>query len=165
MKVAIITVATVLALLVAVLFNVNTAGNDYTVIASHDTGGFTKAGLLDGVNKYRTDNGLDVLTASKRLDTSAQLKANDMQDNGYFAHVSPKGVTPWVWFEQSGYNYTVAGENLAKCYTKDSEALEAWWNSPKHKDNILGNYTEAGFGFGTYADGCIIIVEHFGKIE
>ena len=81
------------------------------------------------------------------LDAAAQLKAEDMAKNEYFAHFSPTGVSPWHWFDQAGYVYAHAGENLAIHFTDSTEVVEAWMDSPTHRQNIVnGLYTEIGVG-------------------
>jgi hypothetical protein len=63
------------------------------------------------------------------------------------AHFSPSGVSPWHWFDKSGYVFAHAGENLAIHFTDSSEVVEAWMLSPKHRENIVsGLYTEIGVG-------------------
>lgn len=134
------------------------------LVATPELNQFTREGLLSGINEKRTQEGLTPLTLNNRLNESAQLKAEDMNKKRYWAHVSPSGEQPWVWFKKVQYFYTRAGENLAKCYSTNAQAVEAWWNSPTHKDNILGDYTEAGFGFVEYEPDCVVIVNHFGRI-
>jgi hypothetical protein len=81
------------------------------------------------------------------LDTAAKLKAEDMAKNEYFSHFSPTGVSPWHWFDQAGYVYAHAGENLAIHFTDSSEVVEAWMDSPTHRQNIVNSlYTEIGVG-------------------
>jgi hypothetical protein len=64
----------------------------------------------------------------------------------YWAHVSPKGVTPWDFIVSEGYQYTVAGENLAKNFTTSKDVVFAWMASPTHKANIVKSaYREVGF--------------------
>jgi hypothetical protein len=46
-----------------------------------------------------------------------------------------------------GYKYRYAGENLARDFSSASSAVDAWMNSPSHRDNILnGNYKDVGIG-------------------
>lgn len=114
------------------------------------------------INDYRASKGLSSLSINYKLDSSAQLKANDMRLNQYFEHTSPAGITPWHWFEVAGYDYTKSGENLSRCYDSPTDTVEAWLDSPTHKANIMGDYTETGFG--SYYDGdCLVVVNHFGK--
>lgn len=103
--------------------------------------------LLAQTNAERQANGgLEALTLNKKLNHAAQLKAEDMFRNNYWAHVSPAGVTPWVWIHKSGYEYSYAGENLAKGFRSATTVTTAWMNSPEHRANILNsNYTDVGF--------------------
>lgn len=111
------------------------------------------AALLDLTNADRTANGVAPLQNDPELAKAAQLKANDMAANGYFAHVSPTGKTPWYWLEQVGYQYTYAGENLAINFDDSSAVEQAWMNSPTHHANIVKpQYTRVGYAVthGTY---------------
>jgi len=54
--------------------------------------------IVNITNVDRAANNLSYLAVSPTLERAAQLKAEDMARNGYFAHTSPTGVTPWHWF-------------------------------------------------------------------
>lgn len=98
-------------------------------------------------NEERADNSAQPLVRNSILDKAAQLKAEHMARNEYFSHYSPDGVSPWYWFDEAGYTYAHAGENLAIHFTDSSEVVEAWMNSPLHRENIVNNiYTEIGVG-------------------
>ncbi len=101
--------------------------------------------IINLTNNERTKNGLRTLYHNPTLDKAAQLKAQDMFAKDYWAHVSPDGVEPWHWFEVVGYNYSAAGENLARDFDTSSGVVSAWMASPSHRDNILyANFTEIG---------------------
>jgi uncharacterized protein YkwD len=105
------------------------------------------AKLIQKSNEARIDNALAELATSSTLMKAAQLKAEHMAKNGYFAHTSPGGINPWHWFYQAGYKPRYAGENLALTYTLDAEIVASWLESPAHKKNLLGkNYKEIGIG-------------------
>lgn len=107
----------------------------------------TLSGLLSGTNSERSAAGKTSLDSNSKLNSAAQAKANHMIANDYWAHTSPDGVTPWYWFDWAGYDYTVAGENLAYGFETSSGVINGWMNSPAHKDNLLNNaYEEVGFG-------------------
>lgn len=96
-------------------------------------------------NLERSDENLTTLRRSDMLDKAARLKAEHMRDNDYFAHFSPEGVSPWYWFDTVDYNYLHAGENLAVFFDDSGEVVQAWMDSPLHRDNILKDeYTEIG---------------------
>ncbi len=103
--------------------------------------------IVELTNEERDDANLGDLRRSSILDAAAQLKANDMAKHSYFSHYSPSGVSPWYWFDQAGYNYLHAGENLAVHFTNSDEVVEAWMDSPSHRANIVNDkYGEIGVG-------------------
>ena len=122
--------------------------------------------IVDLTNEERTDLAVGPLVRSSTLDAAAKQKAEHMAKNQYFAHYSPDGVSPWYWFDQVGYNYLHAGENLAIHFSDSGEVIEAWMNSPSHRANIAnGNYQEIGVGTarGTYEGfDTIYVVQLFG---
>ena len=101
--------------------------------------------LVDGTNQSRIANNLPALQVSPMLQEAAQEKANDMATKGYFAHTSPQGLTPWYWFENVGYSFSYAGENLAVNFSDSQDVTNAWMNSPEHRANILStDFTQVG---------------------
>ncbi|MCA9366666.1 hypothetical protein KC887_00170 [Candidatus Kaiserbacteria bacterium] len=122
--------------------------------------------VVDLTNDERATLDEAPLRRSAVLDAAAQMKANDMAKNEYFAHYSPDGISPWYWFKQAGYTYAHAGENLAIHFTDSSEVVEAWMNSPTHRENIVNSlYTEIGVGTakGTYEGyDTVYVVQLFG---
>ena len=103
--------------------------------------------VVELTNDNRDKGALGQLSRNATLDRAAQLKAEHMAENSYFAHFAPDGTSPWHWFDEAGYNYMHAGENLAVHFTDSDEVVEAWMQSPTHRENILnGNYTEIGVG-------------------
>jgi hypothetical protein len=85
------------------------------------------------------------LQISPILEEAARLKAKDMFANGYFAHESPKGTSPWHWFGVAGYDYEYAGENLAIGFLEPEEVYNGWVQSFTHHQNLLNpNFKEIG---------------------
>lgn len=102
--------------------------------------------LLSDTNEQRAEHNLPALAMDAQLSQAAFLKAQDMFKEQYWAHVSPSGTTPWHWFGEAGYNYSYAGENLAKNFTTADAATVAWMASAEHRANILDtHYTQVGF--------------------
>jgi uncharacterized integral membrane protein len=122
--------------------------------------------IVDSTNEKRDTENLSPLVRNIALDRAATLKAEDMARNGYFAHYSPTGVTPWHWFDEVGYDYIHAGENLAVHFTDSDTVVDAWMNSPTHRANIMNSeYFEIGVGSarGTYnGHETIFVVQLFG---
>jgi uncharacterized protein YkwD len=101
--------------------------------------------VLADTNTARAQSSLPPLASNDKLNEAAFLKAKDMFANNYWAHTSPAGVTPWQWFADVGYNYDVAGENLAKNYPTAQATVDAWMASPTHRANILNTkYQDIG---------------------
>ena len=127
----------------------------------------TGSRLIELANNERVANGLQALKISDKLIQAAAEKANDMLVNGYFAHTSPSGVTPWFWLDDVKYNYVSAGENLAKDFTDSQFLHQAWMNSPSHKANILNTtYQEIGIAViegDVNGKKTLLAVEFFGK--
>ena len=106
--------------------------------------------LVALANNERSINNAGKLTVNATLERAAQMKADDMASKGYFAHNSPEGKTPWYWFEQAGYNYEYAGENLAVNFNDSDEVHTAWVKSRGHFLNIINpRYTEIGVATST----------------
>jgi hypothetical protein len=96
-------------------------------------------------NQQRLAGGLSPLSVNGTLIQAAGAKANYMFAHNFWAHNAPDGTTPWVFFQQAGYNYRYAGENLARDFNDSASVVSAWMTSPTHRDNILsGRYNEIG---------------------
>ncbi len=123
--------------------------------------------LIAETNASRVEVGQNELATNETLAYAAQLKANDMAEKGYFAHISPDGTTPWYWIQKAGYSYSDAGENLAVNFVDSEEVHNAWMNSPTHRANILRDgFTEIGIATasGMYnGRSAIFVVQYFGK--
>ncbi len=127
--------------------------------------------ILPAVVVNLTNNEREALAApplyrSSILDQAAKLKAEDMAAGEYFSHNSPTGITPWHWFQEVGYVYAHAGENLAVYFSDSDEVVKAWMNSPTHRANILNaTYQEIGIGTakGRYqGHDTVFVVQLFG---
>lgn len=122
--------------------------------------------LVSYTNDTRDERGLQTLTTSPELEVAAQMKANDMAEKGYFAHISPDGTTPWYWIQEAGYSYAHAGENLAVDFVRSKDVTNAWMNSPSHRANMVSEkYTEIGIATarGTYnGQDTVFVVQMFG---
>lgn len=123
--------------------------------------------LVDYTNEDRAKENFKHLTINPLLEKAAQLKADDMARNGYFAHKSPDGKTPWYWFKEVGYDFSYAGENLAVNFNDSVEVNNAWMNSPGHRENIMnGNFSEIGIATaeGMYQGRMtVFVVQLFGR--
>jgi len=101
--------------------------------------------LLVHTNNERVANNKAALTMNDTLGEAAAMKANDMFVDQYWSHTAPDGTGPWVWFAEVGYDYERAGENLARGFDSSAGVVTAWMDSPTHRENVLGDFTEVGF--------------------
>ncbi len=101
--------------------------------------------IIELTNQKRAEQGLGPLVINGQLNEAAQRKAGDMFAFNYWSHVSPSGRNPWSFFQEAGYRYLYAGENLARDFMDPQSVVDAWMNSSSHKDNLLNkNYQEIG---------------------
>ena len=103
------------------------------------------------VNEQRAANGLHALTLSSELTEKARIKSREMKQLNYFSHTSPTYGSPFDMMKALGIRYVSAGENIAMGYRTAEAVVNAWMNSPSHRENLLSSrYTVMGIG---YADG------------
>lgn len=132
-------------LFIGVYFCIDSLHRSFPNILGYATDIYTQS-LFDDTNLEREKAGLSPVLLNEKLSLAAYKKAQDMFVNNYWAHISPKGVTPWDFIVAQGYQYTVAGENLAKNFTTSKNVVDAWMTSPTHKANIIkSSYREVGF--------------------
>ncbi|OQX50730.1 hypothetical protein B5M47_03335 [candidate division CPR3 bacterium 4484_211] len=91
------------------------------------------------INQERQKANVPILVESPKLNYAAQLKAQNMFKNDYWAHVGPDGTTPWDFLKEVDYNYTYAGENLAKDFNTSAGVVAGWMASPSHRSNVLNS--------------------------
>jgi len=123
--------------------------------------------LLKKTNEYRLKNGKKELVLNEKLSKAAIEKAKFMFSKNFWAHTSPDGTEPWYFVLNQGYDYSYAGENLARNFNSSSEVVNAWINSPSHRENLVSdNYDEIGFGvINGVLDGyeTTLVVQFFGR--
>lgn len=101
--------------------------------------------IIELTNRERINAGLTVLRMNLLLNKAAQTKGADMIALDYWAHNSPRGITPWVFITDAGYYYLYAGENLARDFAAPEGVVAAWMASSTHRDNMLNpNYQDIG---------------------
>lgn len=122
--------------------------------------------LLELTNQRRAEKGLKPLKLNTKLSSAASEKAKYMFAKDFWAHIGPDGTTPWFFIRNAEYEYLYAGENLARGFTTAPEVVEAWMNSPSHRENIMSpNYSDIGFAVATgnlTGSETVLVVEMFG---
>ncbi|AWI05365.1 CAP domain-containing protein [Clostridium drakei] len=102
--------------------------------------------MIKMVNDARAQNNLPALKVDTQLCNVARIKAQDMIDNNYFSHSSPKYGSPFDMMKSFGIKYVSAGENIAGNQSVQN-AQNALMNSPGHRKNILNpDFTHIGIG-------------------
>jgi uncharacterized YkwD family protein len=102
--------------------------------------------MIKLVNEARAQNNLPALKVDTSLASVARTKSQDMMDNNYFSHNSPKYGSPFDMMKSFGIKYVQAGENIAGNQTVPA-AHNALMNSPGHRKNILSpDFTHVGIG-------------------
>jgi hypothetical protein len=116
--------------------------------AAADSLGFEQR-VVEIVNQKRASAGLSPVVSSNTLATSARAYADQMARQGFFGHAAPDGSTFVSRDEAAGYvDWTFLGENLAGGQPDPQNVVDAWMNSPGHRDNILSaNARELGVGY------------------
>lgn len=105
-----------------------------------------EARMLSHVNEDRAAVGLGPLVVDPSLRDVARLHSADMLQRGYFAHLTPDGISPFDRMRAGGVTFLTAGENLALAPNVDV-AHRGLMNSPGHRANILnGRYRRVGIG-------------------
>jgi uncharacterized protein YkwD len=118
------------------------------------TAGAVAEATLCLLNGERADHGLAPLTPNARLAAAASAYAQDLVAGSYFSHTGRDGSGVRERIERTGYlpsdRAWRIGENLAwgtGVLAMPASIVEAWMNSPGHRDNILNPaYREIGIG-------------------
>jgi uncharacterized protein YkwD len=122
--------------------------------------------LLSETNIRRQQSAVGPVQLNDQLSDAARRKAANMFAEQYWAHISPSGKDPWSFISAAGYNFLFAGENLARDFGDSKSVVDAWMNSPGHRDNLLNSrYKDVGFAVanGKYGDHeTTLVVQMFG---
>lgn len=101
--------------------------------------------LIELTNQERAKKGRPPLIENEVLDKAAQMKAQNMFEENYWAHFAPSGKSPWDFILGAGYKFTYAGENLAKNFYQSDDVVAAWIASATHRENLLNSkYQDIG---------------------
>ncbi|MBR5914616.1 MAG: hypothetical protein IKZ58_09715 [Selenomonadaceae bacterium] len=126
------------------------AGENY-LATSADVGSNYAQEILDLVNTERANVGLSALSLSNTLNYCAAIRADELTT--YYSHTRPDGTSCFTVFDDLGYSYLTAAENIAAGQTSTEEVMNAWMNSTGHRANILNSkVTELGIGFAYDSD-------------
>jgi hypothetical protein len=109
--------------------------------------------IISLTNLHRNRNHLTPLKVNDSLSSAAGRKAEDMIASGYFDHNFNNTNPTWDFILDSGYTFAVAGENLARGFTRSSQVLDAWAQSPPHRAILDSSaYTDIGVAVVPYQE-------------
>jgi uncharacterized protein YkwD len=97
-------------------------------------------------NLIRCMLGLSAVRIDLQLCAASRAHSEDMDRLNFFDHSSPiTGKTsPWDRAKLAGTS--ASAENIARGQRDGSAANQAWWYSPGHHKNMLGNHLRIGLG-------------------
>ncbi len=118
-----------------------------------------EAEMAEMINARRLE-GLGELAVVPELISASRVYSDDMGGNSFFSHTGSDGSTPPVRMQRAGYTRYVACAEILACgrgMTTVERVLNAWMNSPSHRDIILwGDLQQFGLGYvsapGGYCD-------------
>ena len=108
------------------------------------------------VNSQRTSSGLPSLVWDNNLESTSAVRAQECSVS--FSHTRPNGK-PWYTVNSQ----IMGGENLAYGYYDANSALNAWMDSPTHRENILWpEFNEIAISVYESDDGTYYWAQEFG---
>lgn len=88
------------------------------------------------VNQHRASVGCEPLDWDQEVAAVAQAHSEDMVNRGFFDHVNPDGASAGDRLTEAGVGWSRWGENIAAGFGSAEAVLDAWLNSPGHRQNI-----------------------------
>lgn len=119
--------------------------------------------LLAAHNKVRAEEKRAPLKLNPQLTEAARGHARDMADHDKLSHEGSDGSDSKTRIKRAGYHYKEIGENVAASQATVGEAMQSWLESPPHRANILGDFTEMGGAVATGPDGRKFWCVDFGR--
>lgn len=123
--------------------------------------------VIQLVNAHRATLGLRALQSTPSLTASAVWKARHMARYGYFGHddpAPPVARTALDRIRACGYTGNYVGENIADGFRTPATVMQAWLNSPGHRENIENpNFGAIGVGVAASSSGTVYWVQDFGS--
>jgi uncharacterized protein YkwD len=104
-------------------------------------------------NRLRAEAKLPPLAISSKLTAAAERHANDMAAHEKMNHKGSDGSSPIDRIKAEGYPYRRAGENIAAGRYNTERLMKGWVDSPHHKKNILGSFSQIGVACATGESG------------
>lgn len=115
--------------------------------------------IVELINQIRRESGVPELIVDNNLTYVAQIKAEDMNNTGYFDDVSPTYGNIGDMLETFSVNYrSSAGQNISKGITTPEETVQNWMNQKKPGLRIkYDTYTRIGVGYAPGTSICVVM--------
>ena len=108
------------------------------------------------INDIRADAGLNGLEWDQNLETVSHVRAKESSEK--FSHTRPGGRQ---WYTVN--SKIQGGENLAFGFDNAKDAVNAWMDSPTHRENILfDEFTKCAIAIYQTDDGTCYWTQQFG---
>ncbi|WP_435010454.1 CAP domain-containing protein [Tundrisphaera lichenicola] len=121
------------------------------------------AELVEAHNKERAKEDLPPLKSNPKLNEVALAHARDMAEREVMSHEGADGSTSAQRIARSGYHYLTAGENVAEGYRDVPAVIQGWMDSPPHRKNVMGDFSEIGLARVESKNGKPYWAAEFGK--
>jgi uncharacterized protein YkwD len=104
--------------------------------------------VVDLTNNFRAKNGLAPLTLNSKLTEAAQIHTENMAVQDFFSHTGKDGSSAGDRAAKTGYDWRTLAENIAAGQRSPAEVVQAWIDSPGHRENMLNpSVKEIGVGY------------------
>ena len=131
------------SLLLIFIFGVQVAAAQSTWKTSAEVPPNFAQEVLDLVNDERAKEHLNPLKLSSSLNHYAQIRAKEITKS--FSHTRPSGYSCFTVIPKP---YRMVGENIAAGQRSAKEVVQAWMDSPGHRENIMNpKFKELGMGY------------------
>ncbi len=122
--------------------------------------------LATRINRERISRGMIPYALNAKLNSAAQVQANDMARTGKYSHIGSDGSTVFDRVARAGYGAYSWGRRLGENWAwfhDPQTAMQMWMGSAPHRNNILhAVYREFGIGVAAAQNGGFIYVVDFG---
>ena len=139
-----------LVLLTTAIFTLNSCSSDaseastveaYSKVVVNYSYSTSELETLKLINDYRVSVGLTILERINYISGESEghnnyMIANNVVNHNGFVNRSENIIKT--------LGAKTVGENIAYNYSNPQSAINAWLNSPGHKENIVGNFTHFG---------------------
>jgi uncharacterized protein YkwD len=119
--------------------------------------------ILNLVNQERAKVGADPLKINAQLDQAADLHTQDQANLNTSSHTGSNGSGMVDRIQDTGYEYSTIGENVAAGYVDAEAVVDGWMGSDDHRANILNpSFEDLGVGYSVSDDGTAYWTQDFG---